>query len=96
MIAAPAFGFSVSYSSGDSHGAVASSSAYKLDDSSSLQQQAVLSGSELSQTSEASGTGDNSISNSVGGNGYSLSNEVDSSGSMGVSTSATATEAEQA
>lgn len=91
MIITPALGFSVSYSSGDGSGAVSSSSSYKLDDSSSLQQQAVLSGSELSQTSQASGTGDNSIANSVGGNGYSLSNEVDSSGSMGVSTSAVAT-----
>lgn len=92
MIAAPALGLSVSYSSGDGSGTVSSSASYSLDDSSSLQQQAVLSGSTISQTSQASGTGNNTIESSIGGNGYSVSNKVDSSGSMAVSTTAAATE----
>jgi len=91
MIAAPALGISVSYTAGDGGGAVSSSAIYNLDDSSSLEQHAVLAGGEISQTSQASGMGNNTIESSVGGNGYSVSNIVDSSGSMGVSASAIAT-----
>lgn len=91
MIATPALGFSVSYISGDSGGTVISSGSYSLDDSSSLQQQAVLSGSEISQTSQASGTGNNAIEGSAGGSGHFVSHRVDSSGSMAVLTKTVAT-----
>lgn len=90
MTLVPALGFSVSYSSGDGSGSVSSSASYSLDDSSSLQQQAVLSGSQLMQTSQASGSGNNTIESSVGGSGYSVNNKVDSSGSMAVSTTTAA------
>lgn len=90
MTLVPALGFSISYSSGDGSGSVSSSASYKLDDSSSLQQQAALSGSQLLQTSEASGSGNNTIESSVGGVGYSVNNKVDSSGSMAVSTTTAA------
>ncbi len=91
MIAMPALGLSVSYTTGGSQGSVSFSSIYNLDDSSSLQQQAVLAEGGIAQTSQASGSGNNTIEGSVGGNGYSVNNEVDSSGSMGVSTTAAGT-----
>lgn len=91
VITAPVMGFSVSYTTGDSSGAVSSSASYSLDDSSSLQQEACLKGGEISQTSQAAGAGNNTIESSVGGNGYSVSSTVDSSGSMAVSSTATAT-----
>lgn len=87
----PALGISVSYSTGDGSGSVGSTASFDLDDSTSLHEEAVLAGGELSQTRTASGTGKNTIASSVGGNGYSVSNTVDSSGSMGVSAEVAAT-----
>ncbi len=91
LIMTPALGISVSFNAGDGSGSTSSSATYKLDDSTSLQEQAVMAEGDIYQTRQASGSGNNSISSSVIGNGVSVSNTVDSSGHMGVSASAAAT-----
>lgn len=91
-IVAPALGISISYSSGNGGKAVSSSTAYDLDDSTSLQEQAVLGESGISQSREAAGSGKNRINQMVSGNGYSANNLIDSTGSFSASTSAVASD----
>ncbi len=86
----PALCISVSVSGGTGGGSVSTSTNYNLDDSTRLQEQTVLSESQMVQSREATGSGNNLIDQSVGGNGYSVNNVIDSSGSFSTSASTAA------
>lgn len=88
---APALGVSVSYSAGDSGSSTSSSANYDLDDSTSLQADAILADDGIFETHEAKGSGDNSIEASASGDGSYVSSSVKSSGTMAVSSSVAAT-----
>lgn len=88
---APALGVSVSYSAGDSGSSTSSSANYDLDDSTSLQADAILADDGIFETRQAKGSGDNSIEASASGDGSSVSSSVKSSGTMAVSSSVAAT-----
>lgn len=88
---APALGVSVGISAGEGGRSVSSSASYNLDDSTSLQADAILTGDGIFETREAWGSGDNSIEAYASGDGSSVSSSVKSSGTMGVSSSVAAT-----
>ncbi len=88
--ASPAFGISLSCSSGDGGGAASSSESFNLDDSTSLKENLVLGSGSISMDRLAAGTGKNSLKQSLSGTGYSLQNDIDSQGDLHASTSSAA------
>ncbi len=91
FFAAPALGVSLGISAGDGGSSVSSSARYDLDDSTSLQADAVLGDDSIFETREAKGSGDNSIHASASSKESSVGSFVKSSGKMDVSSSVAAT-----
>jgi len=87
----PAAGISVSCSSGGGGETVSSSDNFDLDDSTSLQESISLDFGIISKSRDASGSGNNSLDEYISGTDYSLQNSVQSTGSFGLSSSASAT-----
>ncbi|MCX6668923.1 MAG: hypothetical protein NTV25_03830, partial [Methanothrix sp.] len=88
--ASPASAISVSVSSGDGSGSVASSEIFNLDDTTSLQEGITLDGVSMYQNRQASGAGENSLKQSVSGKDYSLQNNIKSVGSFSAYTASIA------
>ena len=89
--ALPAFGISLSCSSGDGGGTASSSEGFNLDASTSLKENLVLGSGSISMDRQADGTGKNSLKQSFSGTGYTLQNDIDSQGGLHASTSSAAT-----
>ena len=89
--ALPAFGISLSCSSGDGGGTASSSEGFNLDASTSLKENLVLGSGSISLDRQAAGTGKNSLKQSFSGTGYTLQNDIDSQGVLHASTSSAAT-----
>ncbi len=83
----PAMGFTVSLNARSGAESVSSSTTYNLDDSTMLQEEALLDGNKIFQTREAKGSGSNRIEQSVSGDKYSTHNTIDSTGSFATSAS---------
>ncbi|MDD4161674.1 MAG: matrixin family metalloprotease [Methanothrix sp.] len=83
----PALGFTVNFNAGNGAEIVSSSTTYDLDDSTMLQEEAILDEGTIFQIRNAKGSGNNYIDQSVSGDKYSTSNLIESSGSFHVSTS---------
>ena len=92
VFAAPALGISIGYNTGGSGSSVSSHTRYSLDDSASLEEQAVLGDGGIFQSRQASGNGHNSIDQTVSAEGQSANNRIDSVGAFCASTSAQASE----
>ena len=83
----PAMGITVGFNAGSGTESVSSSTTYDLDDSTMLQEEAILDEGTIFQIRNAKGSGNNRIDQSVSGNQYRTSNSIESSGSFDVSTS---------
>lgn len=92
VFVAPVLGISIGYNAGGSGSSVSSHTRYSLDDSASLEEQAVLGDGGIFQSRQASGNGHNSIDQTVSAEGQSANNKIDSVGAFCASTSALASD----
>jgi hypothetical protein len=92
VFVAPVLGISIGYNTGGSGSSVSSHTRYSLDDSASLEEQAVLGDGGIFQSRQASGNGHNSIDQTISAEGQSANNKIDSLGAFCASTSAQASD----
>jgi hypothetical protein len=92
VFVAPVLGISIGYNTGGDGSSVSSHTRYSLDDSASLEEQAVLGDGGIFQSRWASGNGHNSIDQTVSAEGQSANNKINSVGAFCASTSAQASD----
>jgi hypothetical protein len=89
-IVTPALGVSLRCSAGDGDTAMTSSGNYKLDKTTALKEETVISMDNIYYERQACGSGKNSIDNLVSGNDRTIDNRIQSSGILTTSSAATA------